>query len=59
MGRRSTCADRAEAAAQKFREAEKLERKRPIDFSEQALNPLYAERAREEADRLLTPQTHS
>lgn len=33
----------------------RLERKRPLDFSETALNPLYAEQAREEGHRLLTP----
>ena len=44
---------RAEAAARQFRLAGKLRRKRPIDFSETALNPLRAEKAQEEGERLL------
>ena len=46
-------ASRAEAAARKLREAEHLERRRPIDWSEAALNPLHAERIRQEGERLL------
>jgi len=45
----------AEAAARKIREAVKLETKPPLDFCERALNPLHAQRAREEAVRLMEP----
>ena len=50
---KTTTATRAEAAARKFREADKLERRRPIDWSERALNPLHAQRARDEGERLM------
>lgn len=53
MLKKSEIAERAETANHKFREAERLERRRPVDWSERALNPLNASRAREEGERLL------
>jgi hypothetical protein len=44
---------RSEEAARLLREAERLEHKRPIDFSEMALNPLHAQEARDRALGLL------
>ena len=43
----------AEEATRLFGEAERLERKRPIDFSAATLNPLEAERLREKGKQLL------
>jgi hypothetical protein len=50
---RSKTSKQAEEAARKLREAEKLERRRSVDWSDTALKPLYAQRAREEGERLL------
>jgi hypothetical protein len=51
-------AAQAEAASRKLREAEKLEKRKAIDWSDTALNPLYAERAREEGEHLLAAPEH-
>jgi hypothetical protein len=55
---RSKTSKQAEEAARKLREAEKLERRRPVDWSDAALKPLYAQRAREEGERLLAAPEH-
>lgn len=45
--------ERAEEALRKFRKADRLSRKRPIDWSESVLNPIEAARERDEGERLL------
>ncbi len=50
---------RAEQAAHKFREAEKLEHRRPVDFCERVLNPIQAKRKHEEAEGLLAVDRES
>jgi hypothetical protein len=49
----STTAKRAKEAERKLREANKLDKRRSVDWSDAALKPLYAQRAREEGERLL------
>jgi hypothetical protein len=51
---KSKTASRAEQALKLFRQADRLERKKPVNFSEQALNPLYARNARAEGHSLLS-----
>jgi hypothetical protein len=56
---RTKVAAKAEAAATLFRQAEKLEHRRPVDFCERVLNPIEAQRKHEEAARLLAVGEHS
>jgi hypothetical protein len=50
---RTKVAAKAEEAARLFRQAERLEHRRPVDFCERVLNPLEARRKHEEAEQLL------
>ena len=52
---RSGISIRAERAAQEFRKAERLERRRPVDSTDALFKPIEAQGARDEGKRLLVP----